>query len=170
MRDFFDFLSNHGKGVFYLFLIAVGAMVIIQWIAWIFKLGRYREGFDKDKSSGIVYIVADFFVKIINDFRHLLALTIILVFAWVLVYSVIKAVGFDAKYGTDQNFENLRDVLQAVVSTLGGIVGSIIGYYFGESAGRKHMEKNVNDEFDSEPFDTDSEPIKEPSFSPPKDE
>ena len=44
--------------------------------------------------------------------------------------------------------------LQAVVACLGGIVGSIVGYYFGESAGRKaendYLRTNRNTSPDSE--------------------
>jgi hypothetical protein len=32
--------------------------------------------------------------------------------------------------------EDLADGLQAVMATLGGLVGSIVGYYFGESAAK----------------------------------
>ena len=38
----------------------------------------------------------------------------------------------------DRNVEHIRDGVQAVAAALGGLMGSIIGYYFGESAANKN--------------------------------
>lgn len=144
MEDIFKFFSTNSTGIITL-LISVGLLIgILQWILWLFKLGRYEFDGDKPKNGGVIYIATDFFVKIINDFRHLLALIVILVFAFVLIFSVYHAIQID-KSSDLSNFENLKNVLQAVISTLGGIVASIIGYYFGESVGKAKGEKeNVN--------------------------
>jgi membrane protein DedA with SNARE-associated domain len=82
-------------------------------------------------------VIAELFVKIINDFRHLLALLIVVIFALVLGYGLIRA---------GKDLENITKVLQVVVSTLGGLIGSIIGYYFGESAGRRASNREIERE------------------------
>lgn len=49
---------------------------------------------------------------------------IVLIFASALVF---------AMYTADGDMDKLATALQVVTATLGGLVGSIIGYYFGES-------------------------------------
>ena len=63
-----------------------------------------------------------------KTFRHLLALAIVLLFGVVLIFSLVRA---------GQDPQQISTVLQAVTSSLGGLIGAIIGYYFGESAGRR---------------------------------
>ncbi|BCH25929.1 hypothetical protein MesoLjLb_57140 [Mesorhizobium sp. L-8-3] len=72
-------------------------------------------------------MIADLFVKVIDDFRHLLALLIVVVFAISLFYSLWRI---------DNSTDSLAKALQAVTGSLGGIVGVILGYYFGESSAR----------------------------------
>jgi hypothetical protein len=78
------------------------------------------------KGGGIRHIMADLLVKVIDDFRHLLALIVMLVFALTLGYALVTA----------STVEQVSGLLQAVTSAFGGIVGAIIGYYFGESAAK----------------------------------
>lgn len=73
------------------------------------------------------FLIADALTKIVNDFRHLLALMLVSIFALALVYVL---------YASNKNIGQIKEGLQAVVATLGGLVGSIIGYYFGESSAR----------------------------------
>lgn len=55
--------------------------------------------------------------NIINEFRHLLALVLVLLFGGVLAFGLVKA-GDDA--------QGISAVLQAVASSLGGLIGAII--------------------------------------------
>ena len=88
-------------------------------------LGRFARKGVADTSK-VRFVVADFFVKIINDFRHLLALLIVLLFALALFTAMWPGI-------SKQEVGLIKDGLQAVAAALGGLVGSIIGYYFGES-------------------------------------
>lgn len=109
-----------------LFAILLGALVLVQWTTWIFGLGRFRaSGAQRDRRSQLRFVLADFFVKIIVDFRNLLALLVLLIFVGALIWVLAAA---------DGKMADIKDGLQAVVAALGGLVGSIIGYYFGESA------------------------------------
>jgi len=136
MTSFFTFLATHQNAILILLLMLVVSVALLRWILWMFGWGRFKpEGQPADSaaalevksSNNITYILADLFVKVINDFRHLLALIIVLMFALALGYVLWRGGG---------NMENLKEGLQAVMSTLGGIIGSIIGYYFGESAAK----------------------------------
>ena len=125
MGDFIIFLEQHYSGILILLLLCFAIMIIISWIANVFSIGKYRSS--RGPKSGFIYVFAELMVKIITDFRHFLALVLVLIFAIALGY---------AFYISNNNIENLSKALQAVVSTLGGLVGSIVGYYFGESAAR----------------------------------
>lgn len=72
-------------------------------------------------------IIADFLARLINDFRHLLALVIVVIFFSLVFYSMAMS----------DKFEEKMDALQMVMASFGGLLGSIIGYYFGESAARR---------------------------------
>ena len=85
------------------------------------------------KTNGTIrYLIADFFVKIINDFRHFLALIIVLMFAFTMVYVLVVV-----EYKTGSPVDEIGKALQAVTGTLSGIIGVILGYYFGESAANR---------------------------------
>ncbi|MGH7175781.1 MAG: hypothetical protein ACREJC_00245, partial [Tepidisphaeraceae bacterium] len=89
MGQFFDFFAVHRQGilVFGLLILVVG--VIVQWLAWIFAQGRFQK---RDQTTGrqtLRFVFADLLVKIIDDFRHLLALVVVVIFALALVYSFV---------------------------------------------------------------------------------
>ena len=90
-------------------------------------VGSFRSG---TPGKSIRFILAELAANIINEFRHLLALVLVLVFGGVLAFGLVKA-GADA--------QEISAVLQAVASSLGGLIGAIIGYYFGESAGSRRQ-------------------------------
>jgi len=124
-----NFLSSNKTEIGILFLSLFVLFIFFNWFAWILGLGRFKKKQDDDNGEKpIRYILVELFAKIINDFRHLLALIIILIFAVILGLGMLHT-GFE--------IDKMADALQAVVSTLGGLVGSIIGYYFGESAALK---------------------------------
>lgn len=160
MTTLFSFLQEYRAGI-WVFLGILGAIaLLVQWFAWIFAKGRF--GVTKPPSNdraGLRYIFSDLTVKIINEFRHLLALIVVVIFAGALTYSLWKAGSMAASDSTSV-IDNLKEALQAVVATLGGLVGSIIGYYFGESSVAKAAEPRPPS------LPPDSEPIK-PIAPPP---
>lgn len=126
MGQFFDFLSAHRSGILLFMLLVLVAMLVLHWVTWLFARGRFRDaGPTVSRPQGLRIIFTDFLARIINDFRHLLALVIVLIFAAVLSYAMVRA---------GAALSDMNDAIQTVVASLGGLVGSIIGYYFGESA------------------------------------
>jgi len=126
MTEFFSFLDTYSGGIWML-LVCMGTLVLlVQWFAWIFSKGRFqRSNVTPRRQDSLRYVFSDAVVKIVNDFRHLLALIVVLIFAIALAYSLWEANG---------DIANIKEALTAVTATLGGLVGSIIGYYFGESS------------------------------------
>lgn len=134
LTNFFTFLDAHRGGILIALLGLVVLAFVVQWFAWIFSFGRFKRAGGASSSAqkeNLRYIISDAVIKIVNDFRHLLALVIIAIFAVALCFALFQ---------TRATLEGMKEALQAVVATLGGLVGSIIGYYFGESAVIKARE------------------------------
>lgn len=120
-------------------LIAMG-IGCIQWICWIFKVGRFRHEAclnEDGQSIHLRYMMANFFVNIINDFRHLLALFIVSIFAATLFISLYKTASGDTA--------TIMNTMQSVSSTFGGLIGAIIGFYFGEKTGEYKKEAHIGE-------------------------
>lgn len=124
MVDLLNFLQTNGNGFLILFLIFLGIGLLTHYAMWMFGRGRFAGAADIPKDKKLNFVIAAAAVKLIDDFRHLLALILVLIFSIVLGYAVYLGRG---------SMDNLKDGLQAVMATLGGLVGSIIGYYFGEA-------------------------------------
>jgi len=130
MENFLDFLSRNQTGIITLMLILAFLVFVVQWLAWIFRRGRFapfkeaRSARSTARDLSFQVIVSEFTFRVIRDFRNFLALVLVSIFAIVLVYVMFTA----------DNQEELTTNLQTVMATLGGLIGSIIGYYFGESA------------------------------------
>lgn len=147
-----------------LFFVLASIVFLVQWFAWILAVGRFAATTSATGSGGraeLRYIFSEATVKIINDFRHLLALIVVLIFAIALGYSLWKAASVETSADSPSVVDNMKEALQAVVATLGGLVGSIIGYYFGESSVVKAAEPRPP----TPPPDT--EPIKPVGPPPP---
>jgi hypothetical protein len=146
-----------------LFLVSLVVVIFaIQWVAWIFGLGRFKAATTGEANAAptpgsgqtpIRHVIANLFVKVIDDFRHLLALIIIVMFAITLVYSLYVA-------GTEA--DKISESLQAVTGSLSGIIGVIIGYYFGESAAKRAADDSqqpiVIEPDDNDQADPDAPP------------
>jgi hypothetical protein len=106
-------------------------MALVQWLLWLLSRGRFTKSLvitqERDLRTPLRFVFAEFFTKLIDDFRHLLALIVMTIFGGTLVGVLIWA----------PRFADVKDGLQVVAATMGGLIGSIIGYYFGESAGKK---------------------------------
>ena len=155
MEQFFTFLETHTNGVLILLVSLVVLTFIINYIAKIFNWGRYKNAYYVSESeSKVSYVIVEFFVRLINDFKHFLALTIVLLFTGLILLSMMATNDFDQK----------MEALQLVIASLGGLLGSIIGYYFGESAAKNSLVNPtprpslVNNGQEEEPEPT-SEPI-----------
>ena len=158
MQNLLDFLSANATGIVMLILIVVVGLYAMNSVAKTFNWGRYkRSSTDGDSNSALHYGVSIFFVNLINDFKHLLALVIVIIFTGLIIYSMAAGESFDEKL----------EALKLVIVSLGGLLGSIIGYYFGESAARGASANRVN--FGNpEPPATDSpEPEEDPIMPAP---
>ena len=128
MSSLLDYLAARRTGIFVFLLIVIVLAAVGNWVLWMFAWGRYRGAGRTD--SKIRFVLADFFVKIINDFRHLLALIIVMMFAVALFAAMCPGIWY-------HSVDGVKEGVQAVAAALGGLIGSIIGYYFGESAANK---------------------------------
>ncbi len=137
MGSFLAFLAEHRAGV-WLLIATLGALcVAVQWLCWIFRLGRFRrdQSISPTRSpSPLRFVIAEFFVRLINDFRHLLALVVVFMFALALFAAMLPGL-------ISRDMATIKDGLQAVAAALAGLIGSIIGYYFGESAATKKEQE-----------------------------
>lgn len=138
MDQFFAWMVANQPGISILGQILFVGVIFLLSICWIFGLGRFKRdaGSTRPKAVDLRYLITEALTKIINDFRHLLALILVVIFGGALTYTLIQAGG---------NMVSIKEALQAVTSTLGGLVGSIIGYYFGESKGRQNASDAAPD-------------------------
>jgi len=135
MRDFFTFFYEQRGGIFVFIGCLIFVAILLRYLAWTFGWGRFKRetpktvsGVPQPSDGHTGFVVAEFFANLINDFRHLLALILVLIFASVLVVAISVS---------EHNPDALTKAIQGVTATLGGLIGSIIGYYFGESAARR---------------------------------
>ena len=160
MSEFFGFLAAQRSGILLLLLVVVVLAILLNWLLWMFRWGRFR-GTSPQTDQRLRVILTEFFVKLIDDFRHLLALVIVLLFALALFLAMLPGL----KSG---NLSDLKDGIQAVAAALGGLIGSIIGYYFGESAGSRTREPSGLNE-----AQTSASPVPQPdsdgTIQPPPD-
>ncbi len=127
MKNLLEYLGDNYVGIIVLLLIIFSVIAAINWMARIFNWGRYStEASESEHLKGIAYVISVFFTNLINDFKHLLALVIVIIFTGLIIYSMASG----------SNFNEKLEALQLVIASLGGLLGSIIGYYFGESAAR----------------------------------
>jgi hypothetical protein len=124
------FLQANALGVFMALLTLVTLAAVVQWLLWSFGVGRFTRDRVSSTTHSLRFVFSDALVKIIDDFRHLLALILVGMFAGSVLWALVVS-------GT--NADEITKSLQAVVSTLGGLVGSIIGYYFGEARARRGL-------------------------------
>ena len=130
MGSLTDYLDANGTALLVFFAGLFTLAALTQWVCWIFGWGRFKRsdsgatGARKPDDRALRFIFSEAVVKIINDFRHLLALILVLIFALSLAYLLYRS----------STIAEMRESIQIVAASLGGLVGSIIGYYFGESS------------------------------------
>ncbi len=147
---FFGFFEQHSTGVL-LFLVVLFCLVLmIGWLARIFGIGQYSKRYSASLGARerLGFVIARFFANIIDDFRHFLALMLVIIFTVLIIYSMAAAGSFEEK----------MKALQLVIASIGTLLGSIIGYYFGESAANK---ANNNASLENNP---DNIPVEQEMF------
>ena len=123
-----------------------------------FGWGRYKE---ERVGERVGTILSRLIENIINDFRHLLALIIVVVFFVVCILLM----------WTSGNNSAQLDALKGIAASLVGLIGSIIGYYFGESHGKANTGLTSKKKNSSEkiPTSTAAEPEQEEPEAPSPD-
>ena len=156
----FDYLADNAAGIWVLIALVLVAILAIQWVCWILGRGRFDPTIPKIlRHEGIRFVVVDFLVNIINDFRHLLALVLVLLFGGVLTLGLLRA---------GESHDAISSILQAVASSLGGLIGAIIGYYFGESAGKAHVPSGSVEDHNVEQDEGSDDEMPQAKLTPPK--
>lgn len=129
MSRLFDFFAQHVVGILVLVALLFALILIIRWLCWIFCWGRFARERPSQRAE-LRFVITDFFVKLIDDFRHLLALVIVFIFLAALMTMLWPGL-------KERNVYEMEDALKVVAATLGNLMAAVIGYYFGESAGVK---------------------------------
>ena len=126
MDEFMGFLKGLGENWVGIIVLLISIYAIVNLLNKVINLFRKHPASSSTGPDGTAQArnAWGLFVKVITEFRHLLALVIVSIFAFALGYAL---------FTSDPGGDDLSKNLQAVTSTLGGLVGSIIGYYFGES-------------------------------------
>ena len=96
-----------------LLALAIVALIPIHWIVWLLGKGRYKHRLTIEAR-----VLPRIATKVINDFRHLFALAVVVIFAAVVFGGLALAESFD-------EFANLLQ--SGVASSLAGLVGVIVG-------------------------------------------
>lgn len=133
MDAFLTYLETHDKGIMMLILLSVIFVIILRWLFQIFGIGKYsNRKAEKAQNNSITFILTRSLVNIVDDFRHFLALLIVILFVGLII----------AAMWSGDNFDDRMEAMQLVIASLGGLLGSIIGYYYGESAARNKIGNN----------------------------
>ena len=166
-----DFVWDNRGALWTLAGLLLVLALFINWIAWLFRVGRFALPPAGVAGPGnrqpLRFIVADLLAEIINDFRHLLALVVVLLFAVALFAAMYPGLAA-------QDVDKMTDGVQVVAAALGGLIGSIIGYYFGESAATRNVNQattttteNAGTPIQDVPVDMENVPGVVPAPAPP---
>ncbi len=90
----FGCLADNATGIWIAITVVFLFILAAQWIAWSLRWGRFGQEFPKERASG--FILAELATNIIDEFRHLPALVLVLLFGGVLAFGLVKA-GDDAR-------------------------------------------------------------------------
>jgi|SRR5579863_1961519 len=172
MTAFLAFVAAQRNGILVLAAAMIALALVANWTLWMFGWGRFRRDpagpGASTKDSKLRFVLANFFVAIVNDFRHFLALVIAVLFASTLFGAMLPGL-------LKGSVNDVKDGLQAAAAALGGLMGSIIGYYFGESAATKKQTPGTKPSTSQEPpaeqvppaVEAENEPGVTPAKEPP---
>src|SRR6266480_2012875 len=117
MTDPLEYIANHRSGILAGVLSLIAATAVLNWVLWMFGWGRFA-GRPSPSSSGkpqtIRYVLAEFFVQIVNDFRHFLALILVALFATMLLVVTLPS----ALKTNGPDLEAMKDGFQSVAAAL----------------------------------------------------
>jgi len=123
--------------IFTVLVALFGLLVAATWVLWLLGRGRFKppatntDGAPSGRPPGLRYVLTDFLTKMISDFQHFFALVIVGVFCWMVCRMTAPGIAVG-------DFALVEKGLAVVLNTpFGGVVISMISYYFGEQAGRK---------------------------------
>jgi hypothetical protein len=130
MGTLLDAIGTRASAIALMVGVVLAGVGVVHWLAWIFGWGRFdvrraRLEHARGRPQNVRYLLTEGLVKIINDFRHLLALLFLALFGVCLAYVLSQAT----------TVAEMKEGLAAVASTIGVVLASIIGYYFGEARG-----------------------------------
>ena len=132
MTSFLDFMAAQRTGILMALVSLIVLAALLRWVLSMFGWGRFQQPSTAMRpGSTWPFVIAEFFAKIISEFRHLLALLIVVLFFLALFVGMWPGI-------IKQDVTQIKDGLQGVAAAMGGLIGSIIGYYFGESAAAKN--------------------------------
>ena len=133
MKGWASVLQENQGGIVAGVLVWLVLLGTLHWITYLYGWGRYNIG----TGPGLGRRVSQLLTEIIKEFRHLLALLIVGGFGLTLVAVILAALYWYRGTPSQSGYDAMLKGIQVVVASLGGLVGSIIGYYFGESAAIK---------------------------------
>ena len=68
------FFRDYTSTILTVIVLLAAMVLILQWLMWLFKVGRFKPSNSNDSSNStdndFWYVIANFFVKLINDFKH----------------------------------------------------------------------------------------------------
>jgi len=144
MDGFFEFFNQHATGILVFLVVVLVLAVLCAWfiqkLAWVMRWGRYKDIASPPASaaeSALSRAYSVFLTKLVDDFRLLLALLIFLLFTGVLFFGIWVA------HSPSGGFDEVGKAIQAIVASLGGFVGTIMGYYFGQERSKPATEVSV---------------------------
>jgi hypothetical protein len=127
VSDPLEYLADHAGGIAAGLLVLFASLAAAQWLCWLLGVGRFKRTAEEKPAQYWSYVFSDFFVRMFDNFRNLLAMVIVTMFFVIMLVAAARPL-FEGRY------EDLRDSLQTVGAVLGPLIGGILGYYFGESA------------------------------------
>jgi TRAP-type C4-dicarboxylate transport system permease small subunit len=116
-----------------LLALLIVSLIVFQWYCWLLCKGRFsnKSPAERDSRGGVVRGWA----YLINDFRHLLALILVVAFIGGII--TMGVLGY-RRCG----IEGAKDAMNVIITPLSGLIGSVIGYYFGATSKGATTEGN----------------------------
>jgi hypothetical protein len=111
MENLLRQLGDQARGVWELIGLLFALMATVTWCFWVLGRGRFSRPRPTDDRSTIAYYIGTFVGQIITEFRHFLALMVVMLFA-VTMATVI----FLGRH----HFEDVKTGVQVVAASLGG--------------------------------------------------
>ena len=150
MEEILKIFENHIGGTVMLLLTIMVLLFVFKSILQSFGIGKgyYKKLEGKLKRQAVV---SHIIIRIVNEFRHLLASFVILSFILIIVLIIIVV----------ESNEKM-DALRLGLTSFSGILGTIVGFYFSEKLKSKEpsFDEEITEE-DLEQSDNENDPVEE---------